>query len=234
MPLSPYRSTTYPHLRSDLIWTTVSWIKCKACPQSRSPPYNLRGNQLHMGYFIKSHSQQSHVDSIVKFIYKKEGLSLENSSKSAEWRSLWRRCFDYTTKRFVIDVLGNAHNKVTHVFSPIFLTMNVRGMWWLSIRWSHETRWIINYVSGIFVMATVNLQRPGDTYMSQWIGSSLVQVMAWCLMAPSHYLNQWRLVHPLWDQQGQFRVNLLWIHQIAEIVRCNSNHNFLKFRSGPK
>ena len=37
---------------------------------------------------------------------------------------------------------------------------------------------------------------PSGTIWWQRIESTLVQVMAWCLMAPSHYLNQcWLLIH---------------------------------------
>ena len=41
---------------------------------------------------------------------------------------------------------------------------------------------------------TVNSLRPGDAMWCNRTWSTLVQVMAWCLMAPSHYLNQCRLI----------------------------------------
>ena len=42
----------------------------------------------------------------------------------------------------------------------------------------------------------INLLRTSDALWWQRIGSTLVQVMAWCLTAPSHYLNQcWLLTN---------------------------------------
>ena len=35
---------------------------------------------------------------------------------------------------------------------------------------------------------------PGDTYLQMWTGSSLVQVMAWWLTVPRHYLIQYWLI----------------------------------------
>ena len=43
---------------------------------------------------------------------------------------------------------------------------------------------------------SLNSLRPSDTIWWQWTGSTLAQVMAWCLTAPSHYLNQcWLIIH---------------------------------------
>ena len=35
---------------------------------------------------------------------------------------------------------------------------------------------------------------PNDAIWCHWSWSALVQVMAWCLTAPSHYPNQWNLI----------------------------------------
>ena len=40
----------------------------------------------------------------------------------------------------------------------------------------------------------INSLRPSHAIWQQGSRSKLVQVMAWCLMAPSHYLNQCRLI----------------------------------------
>ena len=40
----------------------------------------------------------------------------------------------------------------------------------------------------------INLSWPNDTIWRHWSGSTLAQVMACCLTAPSHYLNQCWLV----------------------------------------
>ena len=38
--------------------------------------------------------------------------------------------------------------------------------------------------------ALLKILEPSDTYMWQWIGSPLVQVLTYFLLVPSHYLNQ--------------------------------------------
>ena len=53
----------------------------------------------------------------------------------------------------------------------------------------------------------VNSLRPGDAIWHHKTGSTLVQVMAWCLMAPSHYLSQcWLIINggPVAITSGQF------------------------------
>ena len=45
-----------------------------------------------------------------------------------------------------------------------------------------------------------NSSPPSAASMRQWTGSTLLQVMACCLTAPSHYLNQWWLI--LWHSSG--------------------------------
>ena len=40
------------------------------------------------------------------------------------------------------------------------------------------------------VFREFNSLSPSDAIWWHWSGSALIQVMAWCLMAPSHYLNQ--------------------------------------------
>ena len=53
----------------------------------------------------------------------------------------------------------------------------------------------------------VNSLRPNDTTWLHRTWSTLVQVMAWCLMAPNHYLNQYWLI-------------------INEILLCSPEGNF--------
>ena len=54
----------------------------------------------------------------------------------------------------------------------------------------------------------VNSLWPSDTIWRQRSGSTLAQVMAWCLTAPSHYLNQcWLIISEvMWHSyQGNFK-----------------------------
>ena len=52
------------------------------------------------------------------------------------------------------------------------------------IPWKHPFHWII-----------FNSLRPSDAIWWYRSGSTLAQVMAWCLTAPSHYLNQcWQII----------------------------------------
>ena len=41
---------------------------------------------------------------------------------------------------------------------------------------------------------SINSSSPCVAYMRQWIGSALAQIMAYAYSAPSHYLNQWRVI----------------------------------------
>ena len=72
----------------------------------------------------------------------------------------------------------------------------------------HWTKLQSHSLVGISVMQTLRLSNlvlfpqsgkyqvnpwPSDAILRHRTGSTFVQVMAWCLMAPSHYLNQCRL-----------------------------------------
>ena len=50
------------------------------------------------------------------------------------------------------------------------------------------TMWYIQYY------ITLNSSWHSDAIWWHGSGSTLAQVMAWCLMAPSHYLNQWWVI----------------------------------------
>ena len=53
-----------------------------------------------------------------------------------------------------------------------------------------------------------NSLQPGDTIWPHRSGSTLVQVMAWCLAAPSHYLNQrWLIINGCCDK---LTFHILW------------------------
>ena len=52
------------------------------------------------------------------------------------------------------------------------------------------------FFTGLFgwLKIQINSSSPSAAYMHQWTGSALVQIVACCLMAPSHYLNQCWLI----------------------------------------
>ena len=60
-------------------------------------------------------------------------------------------------------------------------------------------RWVNNSCHQIrcyimWIIMDFNSLRPGDAIWRHRSGSTLAQVMAWCLAAPSHYLNQCWLI----------------------------------------
>ena len=57
--------------------------------------------------------------------------------------------------------------------------------------WNSERWWV--HVN-CFDIRSLNSLRPSDTIWWQRSGSTLAQVIACCLTAPSHYLNQCRLI----------------------------------------
>ena len=63
------------------------------------------------------------------------------------------------------------------------------------------------FSTAIFVISGVNSLWPSDAIWRQWSGSTLAQVMACCLKASSHYLNQcWLIIsRVLWlSWEGNF------------------------------
>ena len=54
--------------------------------------------------------------------------------------------------------------------------------------------WKVCLIGPVFVLASFNSLRPSDTIWRHRSGSTLAQVMACCLIAPSHYLNQCWLI----------------------------------------
>ena len=91
---------------------------------------------------------------------------------------------------------------------------------------------IVEEISKYDSTLNINSLGPDDAIWWQRSGSSLVQVMACCLMAPSHYLNQcwlinhqWGLVAFIW---GQFHRKcsrykyLIWVWNYCWVsnIRC--------------
>ena len=66
---------------------------------------------------------------------------------------------------------------------------------------------------------------PSDTIWQQRSGSTLAQVMACCLMARSHYLNQCRLImnEDLWQSPDSNFPAIYWWYQLEN---CLSNISF--------
>ena len=62
------------------------------------------------------------------------------------------------------------------------------------LKWIHcdDTLW--HHMTDITRTQWVNLLWPSDTTWRYRPGSTLAQIMTWCLLAPSHYLNQCWLI----------------------------------------
>ena len=98
----------------------------------------------------------------------------------------------------------------------------------------------------------INSLRPSDAIWRHWSGSTWAQVMAYCLTAQSHYLNQcwlningvlWYLPYnnftdSAWDISSWFefqnyiilklRPNLPGAHELRPLQKCNT-HQIVKF-----
>ena len=86
-------------------------------------------------------------------------------------------------------------------------TQSTPSLWWpvhSSPNSTSLSRWESRFNTYIFV---INSLRPSEAIWRQRTGSTLAQVMACCLMAPSHYLNQcWLIISKvLWlSWEGNF------------------------------
>ena len=80
-----------------------------------------------------------------------------------------------------------------------------REKWGLSVPawWRSQGEWKMEVLNSLW---------PGDAIGWYRCGSTLVQVMAWCLMAPSHYLNQcWLIIKGvLWYSPERWR----WVDRL--------------------
>ena len=64
-----------------------------------------------------------------------------------------------------------------------------------SLSWSVSMQWWWSYIDGLVLKGHyINSLWPSDAIWCHNTLSILVQVMAWCLIAPSHYLNQCWLI----------------------------------------
>ena len=86
-----------------------------------------------------------------------------------------------------------------------------------------------------FILSRVNSLWCSDTIWRHKFGSTLVPVMACCLMAPSHYLNQcWLIIskvqwHPYQEipQPSVTEITLLWPHNGPDGVSNHQPHECL-------
>ena len=98
---------------------------------------------------------------------------------------------------------------------------------WLIVKWTpgNKIQWNSNRNSIIFIEENAFQGRwvkslwPGDAIWRQGSRSTLVQAMAWCLTAPSHYLNQcWLIITKvqLCSSEGNFAWDIIAIsHKIS-------------------
>ena len=98
-----------------------------------------------------------------------------------------------------------------------------------------STSWSIHGFTTVYLPKhdqSLNSSPPSAAYMRQWIGSTLVQIMACRLFAPGHYLNQcWLIVN--WTTRNIFqwswnRNSILFIQENAiENVVCPNGGHFV-------
>ena len=68
-------------------------------------------------------------------------------------------------------------------------------------------------------------------FLYQLTGSSLVQVMAWCLTAPSHYSNQWWIIFN-WTLRKNIRVIIIKNYLSRKCIWKYCLESAAKFHSG--
>ena len=79
-----------------------------------------------------------------------------------------------------------------------------------------------------WISSFINLLRPSDAIWCHRSGSTVAQVMAYCLIVPSCYLNQcWPIISEVqWQSpEGNFT------RHTSAIIHLNLSENYLKFHS---
>ena len=113
----------------------------------------------------------------------------QGSQFSLAWKVLdWHVCYKSTHLKFQ-KLYNSSPGKFKKCF-PSLACYFTDGKAW---------EWISNFIphfsyDGCNIDPCFNSLRPSDALWQQRSGSTLVQVMACCLMAPSHYLNQCWLI----------------------------------------
>ena len=97
--------------------------------------------------------------------------------------------------------------------------------------WWHQARSMLPY--GVTRSQWVNSLGPSETKWRQRTGSTLAQVMACCLPAPSHYLNQrWLIMNlMLWHPPES---NFIGISQNINSINEFQNYNFKIVTASPR
>ena len=123
---------------------------------------------------------------------------------------------DHQRARFKDDLnLVNAENESLKVKIEE-LKGDVVSLDWLRFSMFIYAHFLYTMPSGWWIFSVLF---TSDVIMNQWPWSTFVQVMAWCLMAPSHYLNKcWRLTsHILWSTSQCVLIVLLMMMKTASI-----------------
>ena len=100
-------------------------------------------------------------------------------------------------------------------------------------------KWFIQILQGcciVWVNCTtvpilINSLRPSDTIWRHKSGSTLAQVMACCLTAPSHYLNQW---WPIISKVHWHSSECNFTRDTSAISHCNLLENYLPGANGTR
>ena len=99
--------------------------------------------------------------------------------------------------------LREIHTKITLSWAHILFATRVHSLCYIYITMYLWTRWHhSNWLTGAHkiehksITSTVNSLWPSDAIWCHRTWATLIQVMAWCLTAPSHYLNQcWLIIN---------------------------------------
>ena len=98
--------------------------------------------------------------------------------------------------------------------SDMITRNSYRKLKFLSI--SNFVRNIVSKVGPRFQFVSPHPFPPSTAYMRQWTRSAVVQIMAYRLSAPSHYLNQhWLIVN--WTLRNTLQPNLIKIQNFSFI-----------------
>ena len=78
----------------------------------------------------------------------------------------------------------------------------------------------------------INSLSPSDAIWWQWSWTTLAQVMACCLMAPSHYLNQcWRIISEVYWHSGNQLMTISQEMPQPSITKISLKNTYQKFHS---
>ena len=109
------------------------------------------------------------------------------------WKS-WSEAKLPSQGSFIITYIINVHRDINHICSTLVKSILQMYIYfsWAFCCWDKNMPGNLGRYHDL--MSSINSLWPSDAIGRHRIGSTLVQLMACCLTAPSHYLNQWWLI----------------------------------------